>query len=444
MALSTKLLAPQIEAVAAWLLGKVPRRNKTPLNYYYEFLYNPIVSAGLELRILYGLAMLGDYTHPNHEIQEEIRAGLNGLNGSWLHKVGQMMPLPFGYSFTEKAFKIRKRKATLSNLITVDPRRYDFEGSQDRLTHLEYTGVDRTFEIPYENGIHLVHQPYLTLGNDPYGWGILERIEPYYELLKIVLAAMAIASQRQATPLLIGKTDTTADTLLLGENGQPYRDPTTNEYITLKQAQVMLSQLEQAENSSVLVIDRLDEITAIAQQTDGNFFKMLLSWLEGQIYLCCLIPRTITGTSETGTGDSNLNSGHREALRLTTRGMMLTIAESLVEELIKDWIIFNHGEQDDYGEFPIKDDNPLAIELLDALSNAVQRGALDPKDLEVANKARELIGVAPLTKMPDREEPKATGDDAIADSEESDDTEEDAIENPPTSEDEGDTEQENS
>jgi hypothetical protein len=395
--LSTQILSPKVQALVNVWLGAIAIPDKNPIQLYLDMVTtNPVASAANDLRVLLGLSMFGEYSHSDEKIQGEVRASINNMPGTWRNALAGMMTyLAFGRSFTEKAYKIVNKKAELDRLQTLDPRRYVFEGSLGEITRVHYYGMTDLY-ISYENGIHFINQPHLALGGDPYGIAICKRAYPFVELARIIMAQVTISSKRQANKLLVGKTDTSNDSVTLPDSttGQPILDETTGEPRLFNQGYVLGKSLSEVENNSFLVVDINDQIEAISHETDGSFFINILSYLESMILLCWLVPRTITGTATNGTGDSNLNEGHREMLSLVNGSEMQYVGDTLTEELIRPMLEFNYGYLDDYGHFPLnKEDSADRVALLQVLTGAVERGSFSASDLAVINRMRQLADI---------------------------------------------------
>ena len=380
--------------VNTWL-GQVPVNDTNPIDSYVEMMNHPILAAGADLRILLGVSMMEPYTHPDPKIQAEGRASVSNLKGSFLNILaGMLTHIVFGRSWSEVAFDIKKRKAVLKAIQTLDPRYYRFEGGLGEINTVHYYGHS-DIKIPYSSGIHLINQPYLALGGDPYGIAACKRAYPYWELFKVVMACVAIASERQANDLPVVKTDTSDNNVMMPDSeGRPMIDPQTGEPQLFNRGYVRAKQLEELKNNSFLVLDILDEIDSLSNKTDGKFYADILSFLESMMLLCFLVPRTTTNTGGNGTGDSNLNSGHREILRLVTRSQMLAVGEELVENVMRPMLTFNYGELDDYGSFPVSDeDGEDTIQLLQVIGNVVQSGGFSAADLQVVNRMRQLARI---------------------------------------------------
>ena len=405
--INTNILSPKVQALVSTWIGMVQQSDKNIADRYMEMLKDsPVASAANDLRILLGVSMLDKYQHPDSDIQLFVRNSINSMEGSWLNVVSQVLTfIPFGKSFSEVSYKIKKRQAYLDIIRTVDPRYYWFEGFNGQINRVHYLRFSDIY-IPYENGIHLVNQPYVALGGDPHGVAVCRRAYPYWELTKVINACMAVASERQTTKLLVGKTDTgnNSVSMINPETGQPYLDPNTGEPRLFNQGYVMSKNLDDIKNNSYAVIDLADEIEAISHETDGSFFINILGYLESMMMLCWLVPRTVTGTGTVSSGDSNLNEGHQNILKLVTKSQMEIVAEALIEQAIRPMLEFNFGELEDYGSFPIvTEDNTDTITLLNIINNCVNTGTFSKFDLDVINKMRALAGITALEVAPQEE-----------------------------------------
>jgi hypothetical protein len=239
------------------------------------------------------------------------------------------------------------------------------------------------------------------LGGDPYGVATCRKAYPFWQLTKIINACLAIISETQGK-MLVGKTDTANNSAVMinPDTGSPYLDPVTGEPKLYNQGYVMSKNLAESRTNAFAVIDIADEIFAVANETNGDFWINILSYLESMIMLSWLVPKTVTGMGMSGSGDSNLNSGHRNILELVIKSQMELVGDTLIEKVIRPMIEFNFGEQKDYGIFPVKtQDNEDAIALLSVVNNCVTSGTFSGEDLAVVNRMRELAGIVPLESL---------------------------------------------
>lgn len=339
------------------------------MNNYILMLRQPWIAAAAKVRILLMLSYLQEFSHEDKTIELAIRTQIKNIPGSFKTYQSQMASSIYcGFSVTEKWHKVKARRAELSGLNWIDPRYVKFTLRDDLSLETRFKKGDLDIELT--DFIHLKNESMFNVGNNPAGIATLDRAVPFWEQYRLVMLAMAIAAQRQATPLLVGRSNAG----------------------TAEAAKIMLEKLEQARNSGVMVIDILDEILAIAQQTDGNFFVAVLRLLRQGILMSFLIPETILGQGESGSGDSNLNSGHTEILRMTSRTEAGIFGEELIEQLFRPIIEFNYGNIGNWGEFPLRIDEPRDPNgLITALQKTVEASILDAET--TAKRITELAGI---------------------------------------------------
>lgn len=400
--LNTTLLSPAVQSLVSTWIGVIRQSDQNPVDKYVEMLKeSPVASAANDLRTLLGVSMMGKYQHFDENIQEFVLTSINRMDGSWSNVIAEILTfVPFGRSFSEVSYAIKKRKAYLDKIRTIDPRYYWFEGYSGSIKQVHYL-KNTDIYIPYENGIHLINQPYLALGGDPYGVATCRKAYPFWELTKIINACLAIISETQGK-MLVGKTDTANNSAVMinPDTGSPYLDPVTGEPKLYNQGYVMSKNLAESRTNAFAVIDIADEIFAVANETNGDFWINILSYLESMIMLSWLVPKTVTGMGMSGSGDSNLNAGHRNILELVIKSQMELVGDTLIEKVIRPMIEFNFGEQKDYGIFPVKtQDNEDAIALLGVVNNCVTSGTFSSEDLTVVNRMRELAGIVPLESL---------------------------------------------
>jgi hypothetical protein len=332
-------------------------------------LRQPWIAAAAKVRIYLMLSYLQEYSHDDEAIESDVRSQIQNLKGSFLTYQSKMASaIYYGFSITEKWYKIEGRKASIAGLNGVDQRYIKFLINKNNDLETWFKKAD--LEIKLENIVHIKNEDCFNLGNNPSGVATLDRAVPFWEQYRLVMLSMAIAAQRQATPLLVGKTNAGTESA----------------------AKAMLEKLEQARNSGVMVIDALDDIVAIAQQTDGAFFVSVLRILRQGILMSFLIPETILGQGESGSGDSNLNSGHTEILRMSSRMEANIFGEELIEQLIRPTIEFNYGNIGNWGGFPLSIDEPRDPNgLITALTKSVESAVSDSE--QVAARIAKLAGL---------------------------------------------------
>ena len=395
-------LAAEVERLTNLLVNEISSLDAISVDDYLLMAStDPIVGAAIEVPMLLGSKMLGEYTHPESEKQDFIRANFAQMHGSLKLSFCEMWQAKWvGHSFSELSYNTGSQW-TLESIYGVDPRYFRYAGSVGKIETVKYRSTYRgLIDIPYTKGIHIVNGRHLNLGRDPYGFSESKKAYSYWQAKRLILAAMVIAAQRQATPIILGQTDIQGSSNLVDALGNELENE-FGEPIFIRNSDRMKNALELLENQSVLVLDIADKITAIDQQTDGAFFLNVLRFLNSQIMISYLMPETILSTGSQGaSGDSNLNAGHMSILNLSVSAMTDQIKERLIEDPVRNLLDWNYGPQTDYGSFPEpaidKTDN---VALLGVLANASNTGVLGGNDLAVINRARDLAGVEPIDQI---------------------------------------------
>jgi hypothetical protein len=398
-------LSKEVERLTSSIINELSNLDNVGIDDYLLMAStDPIVGAGIEVPMLMGSQKLGYFHHPDPDIQSWMLGNFTSMQGSLQLSFAEMWGICkiTGNSFSEISSEFKNGEWRLESLLAVDPRYFRYAGSIGKITTVRYrTSPEGLINIPYEKGIHIVNGRHLNIGRDPYGFSECKKAYPYWKAKKLVLAAMLIATQRQATPLLVGRTDLESSfelvdsygNILLGDDGLPIRG---------RAGDRMKSALEQIENQSVMVIDRnMDEIIAIAQQTDGAFFLNVLRFLNSQILMAFLMPETVVTTGSQGaSGDSNLNEGHGAILGLVVSSFTQQIKERLIEDICRFYIFNKFGEQETYGEFKEPEqDKTDSVALLGAIANAATSGVLGGTDIEVINRSRDLARIPPIDQI---------------------------------------------
>ena len=397
-------LSKEVERLTNSIINELSNLDQIGIDEYLLMLTtDPICGAGVEVPMLMGMQKLGEFHHPDQDIQDWTRSNFVNMQGSLMLSFAEMWQAkPFGHSWSEISVQPKNGEWMLESIMAVDPRYFRYAGSIGRIDEIRYRTVpEGLVPIPYAKGIHIVNGRHLNIGRDPYGFAECKKAYPYWKAKKLILAAMVIAAQRQATPLLVGKTDLESSFELVDASGKVI-EGTDGLPIRGLAGDRMKSALEQIENQSVIVIDKnIDEIIAIAQQTDGAFFLNVLRFLNSQILMAFLMPETVITTGSQGaSGDSNLNAGHGAILNLVVSSFTQQIKERLIEDVCR-FLIFNQfGEQETYGSFDEPEqDKADSVALLGAISNSANSGVLGGVDLEVINRARDLAGIQPIDQI---------------------------------------------
>ena len=129
---------------------------------------------------------------------------------------------------------------------------------------------------------------------------------------------------------------------------------------------------------------------------DGQAFDLACKYWELQLFKAILFPRQLFEEARYGTQGQSQTVADTFLLLLDL--IFSGLGDVLTNQLIKRMIIWNRGEQDDYGEWVFEDVRPADLERLAGVFERVQRGlqsmtasgqGINPADEE---KLRDVFG----------------------------------------------------
>lgn len=394
-------LAPIIEDLVDSAITELGNNDTESVELYLEMLKgNCVLGSLLEIETLLAYKELGEYHHENEAIQDFIRGNFEQMKGSLGHSFAEMYQCTkgLGYNSSEIATAQVEGEWVLDSLLAINPTLYQFQGKLGEVTELIYNGEEEII-IPYDRVIHTVSGLGLSFSN-PYGIATCKRALAPWRAWKIFNAQMLIAGQRNATPITVGYADSNDRVAILDITGQPIVNTATGEISTIPAPQALANQLVQLENNAVVTTDLKNKIEALNVQTNGAFFFEAIALCEEMMLKAFNVPNTVLSTASNGTGDSNLNEGHREVWMMSIRGLVSQISEAILEQLVRPLIFWNFGEQEDYGEFRKNvDEEGDRLELLSAIGQIMGGQALSQADIEWQNRLRELAGIPPIDSV---------------------------------------------
>lgn len=310
-----------------------------------------LVAFALEAQRNFVVGAMGEYFHPDEEIQSFIRNNLSAMK--WRTLLERLLQyVPYGFICGVKVFTTES-PIKIESIALLPQNAVEFKSdNKGKYIEVSVKGGEK-IRIDRADYFHLANQEFLIPGAvAPRGIASLGRITKIMKLHAIVMDCMAVASQRQATPFLVGKT-TDDPVLQFDSQGVAVLNPDGNQK-TLGKGEIMRDEMLKIENSSVMVIGVEDSIEAIAQSGDIDFFRSVLFYLDTQKFWACQMTPVIMGLNESGVGDSSLVAHQMEMIRGSAVSRLRTICEKFIEEVLKPLIIFNWGEQEEgYGAFQV-------------------------------------------------------------------------------------------
>lgn len=361
---------------------------------------DPVTRFSMELVFLYVYSQMGEYTHPRRRIERDIRESIAKSKGAWPLRLKEILTaLWYGYSWTEISSEVEANgRYRLKALRTLDPTRYSFRGTELGIDEVEYSGTRSIVRLDYNTGIHLVFGSEISF-NEYYGCGRLEAAYPYWEMHQILLPVLAIATQRQATPILVKKTETGEDVEMIDqETGGRVLDAAGNPVI-IKKGFDAIRQLSELGSAGITAIDPDDDIYSIDQRPAGDFLIEVMRVCEQYRMQACLVPPTVFAMSTSGVGDSGLSERHLEVFEMLNEGISYYLGEELVEQLFRPYIQYNFNEQDNFGYFPVERSNKNALETAKIINDAIRYGTFSKRDLEAVNQLRMNLAIPELSQV---------------------------------------------
>jgi hypothetical protein len=401
-------LTPNIEALVNDFITELSgtSREYTPQDYL-DLLTCPVVKAPINVITLLGLSYFGEYTHKDEKIQDFVLANFEGMRGSIHTTFTQLMSAIYmGCSVAEWGIVPKGKQWVIDRIKILTPGRWTFRGSKGEIDEIRYYSTNN-IDVPYAQCLHIINNQHLSF-DDPRGVSDLDGAIAAVKAWRILMSEMVIAGQRKATPLTAGYYDPEVpDTPLYDAEGNPLLD-INGEQRTQSPGAEMSEQLSNLENKTTVVTSAKNRIEAIANNADIDFFTEALRVCHKIIFLSFLFPETgleVVGSG--GSGDSNLNKGHMALLRLNIEQIVDQIKEEMVEKLIRPLILWNFGEQDDWGTFqPAPGQEEMRVEVGNLLVSALANQIFTVDDLAVINKLRELVGIPLLDKLPEPPPPQ--------------------------------------
>jgi hypothetical protein len=350
---------------------------------------------------LFALAVsraIGDYTHEDEAIQEAGRQawarlsspapGCNPTTHKDFAQSVTISALAYGSCFSEKSYKVVGPKATIDQLSIWD-RQLFYYSVEDSILHAQRRREGVSVDL--KQGFHFAAHYEFNPGN-PNGISALESAIESDKLIVIAQRALAMWAKYAVLPILVGKTDGSAQV-----EDPDQIDPLTKKPMLVSAFKGMRNMLKKLQSSAAVVIGRDDSIEPLSQEIDANGLLAIINQCERDILKSVFTPQTLIDSNGSGSGDSGLVKGHKEFYMSVVLAYAQTITRQMVEQIMWPMEKFNYGDTGIRGYFPVmslsealRDDNISA--LLDSMSNMIELGQIDGKDDAVIDRVRHLIG----------------------------------------------------
>ena len=406
-------LAAAVEVFAQRVLQEVsPPSDRGTIEQFIDLVTtSPSGAAGAEITVLNLLQRIGDWSHPDEDIQAFIEADFAQMDGSQKSSFAEMGTAKMvGWSLSEIARREPvDNRWQLESIMLVSPKYYKFEGQDGRLTGIQYyPSQGANFSIPMvdEGGlprfIHIVNRRHVAALTDYPMYGIADCRLAFaaHSAWKLIMAEAMIAGQRQATPIIVGKADDNARVPLYDDRGVPLRD-SEGQIIAVPAPEKLKRELQTMNaNGGIITTGLSSDIQSLNQQTDGRFFMELLGYFDRLMMRAFLVPFTVLDEGTAGLGNAGLAQEQLKNMRLMLDNLAQQIQEEMLEKVIRPQIEVHFGAQETYGEWhpPVEHDEDR-IDLLGELTRSFASGLYSSTDEGFLKRHRELAGIDPAPEL---------------------------------------------
>jgi hypothetical protein len=364
--------------------------------------YDPTSKACRRLKTLRVQTALGDYGHPEKDIDKWMQGNFNEMEGTLQEAAAHLSNAMYlGTALCEIVLDNRVPgrwgEWRLKGLNPLDITKVSFRGTKGKITEVIYLDGDgRKKYIPYHRVVHIVNDPEMVF-NDPFGMAESESAMPYYKSKQSLTAEMLVSGKNQATGILTAFADSNDSVRLLDVNGKPQKNMDGTDKI-VSSVESLAYQLANLENSNVIVTDLKNKIIPLPLPTGDSFFINNLQYLNRQIMLSFGVSALMFDEGSVGgLGNSGISQSHKSVLDSQIDGIVKQIRDKLLEKVIKPLLVYNFGSKyaRNLGTFAVSasTDPNIIISKGNFLLSAITSGAIPASDISAINVLREMCGV---------------------------------------------------
>jgi len=345
-----------------------------------EMLKDESIFSGLKFFASNVANSIGQFIHDKEEIQDFVQENFEELSTSFAITLAEMVikMKTFGFCVAEIVWKVKQNHLMLSKLVILDPLHTTFNMENGEIKSVnQYTAIKGRIEIPANKCFILRN------GSGLYGESALIPVYRSWKMKKVLMKFWAIAMERYAVPVLVGKTQGDTDKL-----SQALAGLWTNGIIA------------STPDTDINVLEPKNTVT--------ETFTKAIDHLDMMIYRGLLLPRLLGGP-QASIGSYALGKVQLDLFLSAVRQEANRIAEEVIDQIVAKIIEYNFIDVDSYGSFtPVSEMTPEdKAKFTDILSDLSDMGILDPVSDE--NWIRNMLGL-PITEQPVIE-PEATSEE---------------------------------
>lgn len=338
--------------------------NPDPVSYYREMVQtDATVAACLEFVSLAVVSKLGEYTHPDKDIQDFVRANFEQLEGSFVDTCKSLMSFLWaGYAVAEIVTDVKDDRVWLHSLPILPAENVRFKLDEDPGS-LNYGSLAEVIQNPQMvSEAHLPAEKCLIIRNDypgsaeqsPYGLSRLKCILSIYAAKVEAEKNWAYALGRYGSPILQYELENPA---------QKVKTSDGRIMTAFEQAQEQVNAAGELKGVVSFKGNNLQMIYPPAGIGEG--FKKACDYYNRLIMRGLLIPSLLFDNGDTGS--YSLGQEHYKLFDVSLDAILSILTEAILEQLVRPLIDWNFGEQEDYGSFEVKATSLDTEEKLDAM-----------------------------------------------------------------------------
>ena len=338
--------------------------NSEPIAYYREMVTSdPTITACLEFVSLAVVSKLGEYQHPDKEIEAFIRENFERIDGSFIDTCkGLMAFLWAGYSVAEIVTEVIDDKIYLHSLPLLPPEDVKFHISEDT-DSLNYGSIDEIIQnYGYISETHIPADKCLIIRNsypgekeqNPYGCSRLKCILPNYQAKYEAELNWSYALGRYGSPILLYELENPQQKVK-GNDGK----------LTTAFEQATAQVNSNGELKGVVTLKNNSLQMIYPPSGIGSSFRESCDYHNRLIMRGLLIPSLLFDNGSTGS--YSLGQEHYRLFDVSLEALLSLLTEAILEQLVRPLIEWNFGEQESYGEFEVKATSLDTAEKLDAM-----------------------------------------------------------------------------
>lgn len=316
----------------------------------YSMLKDETVKAALKFNVLNIINFLGTYSHENKEIEDFVVANFENLDESFELVLEKLLyyEKAFGFAVGELVWEAVGDKWMLRKIVVLPSDTLSFKYKNKEIVAVRQSAGTEV-DIPVDKVI------ILREGYKPYGESSLQAIYRAWKFKSVLFKFWAIAMERYAAPVLIGKTS----------------DP--------NKIDDLLQNLQSLWSNGVLAIpDDITIDTLEAKNSIAEPFENAIEYANMLIYRGLLLPQLLAGTKNTGS--YSLGEVHLKLFLSSVKQQAKKLSNEIIDQLVAKIIEYNFGPVESYGRFLEKEE--LSVEdksrLAQAINILIQSGVLDP------------------------------------------------------------------